>query len=73
MFTVAIESKGTVKKEINFYSACKAIVGVDGGIVISLYAPRGSITAFWDSFEKKVKPGFGATEMEREAIIDFRL
>lgn len=65
------ESKYIPKKinsNLSLYEACKRTVGVQGGIVIE---GKGRLVAFWCSYHKIVKAGFGATPDERTNIKNF--
>ncbi len=63
-FTMSTDTCGAFDKADYLYTACKAIVGVDGGNV--LRTDGKALVAFWDG--ASIRAGFGATETERNQI-----
>lgn len=56
------------------YAACKAILHTsDAEVVADTHRTQPRLVAFWCSWDNKVKAGFGATNIERDAITDYRL
>lgn len=63
-YTITQDETGQIGTASTLYQACKKIVNVHGGNVI--YGCR--LVAFWCSYDKKVKAGFGALPDERTQI-----
>jgi len=59
-----------INSNLSLFDACKKTMHINGGIVI---AGRGRLVAFWCSYDKKVKVGFGALPYEKSQIEDFTL
>ena len=70
-----IQGKETRHELCELYAACKQIANQPDAVVICAKQkkPKSRLVAFWCGWEHKVKPGFGATRIEREAITDYRL
>ena len=77
MYKTSIEMIGNAKEHATLYEACKRIVRIEGGNVTCpgrRKAFEGSpLVAFWDGWRHKVSAGYGATDIEREAIEDYNL
>jgi len=58
--------------EPTLYQACRAIVNEPDGIVIDRQVSD-RLVAFWSGWTNTVRPGFAATDDEREAILDYQL
>lgn len=58
-----------IGKEETLYNACDKIRNKRGGIVLQ----KKRMVAFWDGWNKKVRPGPQATEEQKQAVIDYRL
>ena len=57
--------------DLSLYNACKGISRVIGGIV--LRGDKKSLIAYFNPLENRVKPGFGANDIERDMIKDYSL
>ena len=64
VYEIIQEEVGKIGTECTLYRACTKIVGVYGGTVF--VGKR--LVAFWCSYHRKVKAGFGAYESERAEI-----
>lgn len=54
------------------YSACESIIGHEGGIVVRRESGKfGPLVAFWCDYSRSVKPGYAATDRERQQIANF--
>ena len=73
MYNFKIECKKIpvkINSNLSLYDACNKALAVDGGIVIE---GRGRLVAFYCSYHKKIKAGFGALPYERSQIENFVL
>ena len=77
MYKFRIEEKRIpvkINSNLSLYDACKRTIGVKGGIVImSTDKVHFRLVAFYCSYYRIVKAGFGATPYERSQIENFAL
>ena len=64
------------KKEFNgnhLYTACRDVQNEENGVVFRRVSGKLELVAFWCAWDKKVKAGFQATEMEKSQIWNFHI
>jgi hypothetical protein len=71
LYATITEGKTGWTTQSTLYRACRSIVQVQGGAVIR--TEENGLVAFWCDWDKKIKPGFGATSSERQAVEDYHL
>tara|TARA_R110000787_G_scaffold215110_1_gene324186 strand:+ start:452 stop:667 length:216 start_codon:yes stop_codon:yes gene_type:complete len=69
-YRLANENHKTTSELDTLYVTCRKAVNDEGAVIVNRHF---DLIAFWSSWTNKVCPGFGATDSEREAIIDYRL
>ena len=69
-YKITKDGKGKVGTQNTLYTACRSIVDMKDGNVLNY---RNELIAFYDSWNKVVKPGFQANSIEAEAIRDYNL
>ena len=72
MYNFRIENNKVLfepNSNLDLYAACLKTVGINGGVVLC----EGRLVAFYCSYSSMVKPGFEATETEKNKINNFAL
>ena len=72
MYLIHDETKGKTAEVDTLYVGCREIAeaGFDN-VIARDHGRKTRLVAFYCKWENRVKPGFGATNYEREAITDY--